>query len=78
MQTRVAHRESMVPALATAASSELSSMDGLEPREPRKELTSDWQGALLPASPKASCTQSAHTHHAHATLIYRWLFHITF
>ncbi len=60
----VTHWELMVPALATAASSEASSMEGLEPRELRKEFTRDWQGALLPARPKASCTQSAHTCHA--------------
>ena len=56
---KVSHEELMVPALATAASNEASSMEGLEPREDLKELTRDWQGALLPASPKASLTQSA-------------------
>ena len=70
MQVLLTHRESMVPALATAASSELSSMDGFEPREPRKEFTSAWQGALLPASPKASCTQSARTCHCYNTCMY--------
>ena len=64
MQAKVTHWELTVPALATAASSEASSMEGFEPREPRKEFTSDWHGALLPASPKASCTQSACAHNA--------------
>lgn len=56
----VSHDELMVPALATAAFSEASSMEGLEPREDLKELTRLWQAPLLPASPKASLTQSAH------------------
>ena len=51
LQVEATHWELMVPALATAASSEASSMEGFEPRELRKELTRDWHGALLPARP---------------------------
>ena len=53
--------ELIVPALETAASNDPSSMEGFEPMELRNEVTRLWQGALLPASPKASCTQSADT-----------------
>ncbi len=56
--------ELIVPALATAASTDPSSMEGFEPMELRNEVTRLWQGALLPASPKASCTQSADTSNA--------------
>ena len=34
-------------------------MSGFAVRDERNELTNAWQGALLPAKPKASCTQSA-------------------
>ena len=55
----MSYDELMVPAFATAASSEASSMEGLEPREDLKELTRLWQAPLLPTSPMASLTQSA-------------------
>ena len=44
-------------------------MSGLEVRDARNELTSAWQGALLPARPKASCTQSASASNALRTQI---------
>jgi hypothetical protein len=34
-------------------------MSGFAVRDARNEFTNAWQGALLPARPKASCTQSA-------------------
>lgn len=44
-------------------------MSGFEVRDARNELTSAWQGALLPARPKASCTQSASASNALTTQI---------
>ena len=55
----MSYDELMIPAFATAASSEASSMEGLEPREDLKEVTRLWQAPLLPTSPMASLTQSA-------------------